>query len=158
MEDKELIISVIALIISILSLVASIIFAVLEIVENRRMNKNNIAYEFIKDTYQDYMVNKIPEAYRHLRFDANHKLLDTQQLQTVVLDLRKESRYFKFSDEKFFETLSSKIITLQDYLGNNENKIYEDIEDQFQYKERVKELINDIYECINTKLTKGKVK
>ncbi len=35
---------------------------------------------------------------------------------------------------------------------------HEAIEDQFQHKERVKELIKNIYECINKKLTKGKVK
>ena len=130
----EMIISIFALIVSILSIYFNI-----------RINNKTLNLEYHKEIFKNYIIIKIPEARKKVhiynRFDQVEDLVD------VLQSLKKDIVFYKYIDNKFYERLSEKITSLEDYLVTNNGKNISN-HDSDKYLQEINKKIEDIYECV----------
>lgn len=142
-----------ALIISILSLCISVLFAVLQIRNTKKINDINLEAELSKDIFKAYLTEKFPNAVSTIHFKGR-KLTSIAPLQNALNGLRKELKFFKYSDNAFFVDLKNKTQALEDYIVNNEGRSY-NAEDQGEVMNTIITQMRGIYELLKKKYTNG---
>ena len=142
-----------ALIISILSLLVSIVFAALEIRNSKKINDINLEAELSKDIIKEYLTQKFPDAISKIHFKGK-KLTEIVPLQTALNGLRKELRFFKYCDNVFYTKLKAQTQQLEDYIVNNEGKLF-NTDEHGEVMDEIRNQMTSIYALLNQKYKNG---
>ncbi|MGX7202408.1 hypothetical protein BCR22_07460 [Enterococcus plantarum] len=98
-----------------LSIIAVIVSVVSLFWQNYKENKHhkaNLESEYFKEIYLDYLVNEIPKARKPIVF-SNGKIIGTDQMIEVLNNIRQDSLFFKFEDNKYYDQIYSKLQSLE---------------------------------------------
>ena len=74
----EMVISIVAVVLSFLSVLVALGSAIFAYRQNKRLNTINMRAKYFNSIFDEYLITKIPEARKYLRFSDN-KLVDSQQ-------------------------------------------------------------------------------
>lgn len=144
----ELILSVLAILISI----GSVMF---EYFWNQKINKTNLEADFFRDIYGEFLMKTIPEARNVIHYN-NQIVSQTDDLITVLNDIRRSSLFFKYNDKKYYQTLCQKLQLLEDKLVQKTGKMTDD--DYAEFIQEINADIEDIYNIIMKKYVGKKVR
>lgn len=147
----EVIISTIAIVVSVISIIVSAIAAHVANKQNLRLNRINMKARYYEKIFDEYLIRKIPQARKYLRFDKN-RLVDSQQLSDVLSTLLNDSLYFKYDDKEFYQKLRHMIQEIEDYVLECGNRTYEQ-EDQAEVYIEIQRKLEKLYRYINDNYT-----
>lgn len=143
-------VDILTIAISIIALLVSII----SIISGNKNNKVNLKASNFHSLYDDYMLKKIPLARRRIEIDKRGKLVGFDELDSVLMELKHDSIYYRYIDKDYYEKLSKKLADIQDYFYDNEKKIFDCTEIPDVMK-TIEEKIASVYEILNGKYEKG---
>ncbi len=145
---------IIAIILSFASLLVSIGVVTYELHGTKKINDINLVANIMNQIYMKYLITEIPEARRLIDFPGN-KLCGTQRLQDVLVHLKNDSLFFKYSDNKFFDKLKNLCQDLEDYIVKNDGKKYDSLEEKNAVFTYIEEKLSDLYNLIENKYKNG---
>lgn len=148
---NEIILSTIAIIVSIISIIVSAITAFVAYRQNVKLNRINMKARYYEKIFDEYLIKKIPQARKYLRFDKN-RLVDSQQLSEALSALLNDSLYFKYDDREFYKKLKQLIQEIEDYVLECGNSVYEP-EEQAQVYIEIQNKLEKLYRYINDNYT-----
>lgn len=143
----EIVLSIIAIIVSIISIAVSAICAFITHSQNKKLNRINIKAKYFSQVFDEYLICKIPQARKYLRFNEN-KLVDTQELSDVLGELLNSSLYFRYDNNKFYKNIKGLIQEIDDYIMECGNHSYEQ-EEQAEVYSTLQEKLESLYKFIN---------
>ena len=132
---------------SFLALLVSITTAINDHFRNWQINRTNLEATYFDEIYKDHLIYDIPKARRHMRFNPENKLVDTEKFIDELNAVRKDSLYFCYTDAHFYHSVVSKLQKLEDYIINLEDTVFSQ-EEQTAFAEEVQIQLNAIYSCI----------
>lgn len=103
------------LVLSIIAIVISIITIFIEFCGNQRVNRINLEANFYEKIYNEFLIDKIPNARNAIVYN-NNKVSGADELIDVLNDMRRKSLFFKYKEEKFYNTLCKKLQDLENEL------------------------------------------
>ena len=139
--------TVLPIIISVISIIVSAVCAVITFFQNKKINNINMRADYYHIIFDEYLIKRIPESHRYLRFDNNH-LVDSETIDETLSDLLKDIVYFKFNDNGFYMELKKSIEEIEDFILQCGNKTYVQ-EEQGKVFESIAKRIEDLYALIN---------
>lgn len=148
----EIILSTIAIVVSIISIIVSAITAFVAYRQNVKLNRINMKARYYEKIFDEYLIKKIPQARKYLRFDNNNRLVDSQQLSEALSALLNDSLYFKYDDREFYKKLKQFIQEIEDYVLECGNSVYEQ-EEQAQVYIEIQNKLEKLYRYINDNYT-----
>ena len=143
----EMVISIIAVVASFISIVVAIVCAVITFIQNRKINDVNIKAKYFEKIFDPYLIDKIPQARKYLRFE-NNRLVDGNELSNVLSELMNAALYFRYDNINFYKQLKESVRELDDYIMNNGN-IESEQEEQGQVFLEIQRKLEKLYKCIN---------
>lgn len=146
-SSLELILSTIAIVISLLAIA-------FEFFGNQRINRINLEAKFYEDIFDDFLVDKLPNARNKLVYN-NNIISGADTLIDVLNELRRKSIFFKYRDVKFYDELVELLHNFEDELVRKSDK-HLDSDEYCKFTEYVKSTMEKIYFVIITKYT-GKI-
>ena len=147
----EITISIIAAVLSFFSVIVALGSAIYTLKQNKTLNNINMRAKYFNIIFDDYLITKIPQSRKYLRF-ANNKLVDSQQLCDTLSDMLNSALYFRYENKEFYTTLKTKVQDIEDYVMNCGNKIYEQEEQGIVFT-TIHNKLADLYKCINDNYT-----
>jgi hypothetical protein len=139
-----------ALIISIVAVIISIAVGYIQHKREYNINQTNLEAVYFNDIYKEYLIKRIPIARRYIRFDKNGVLKDTNKIIKELNNIRQDSIYYLYNDEKFYNELKKKCQDLEDYLVRNSTN-YLLGEEQTEFHNKLQNELKAIYRIINDK-------
>lgn len=143
-----------ALVLSIISLLASSAIAIWQSVLSTKWNKINIQSTICEKIFDDFLISRIPQGRKFIKFDEHGKFTGGEKLNKVIVDMKKESLYFMYNDKAFYDSLEAKLTEIEDYITGLMGKQYDSINQPSIYN-KLDKLINDVYDIIQQKKFKG---
>lgn len=143
----EMIISIIAVVLSFLSVLVALGSAVFAYRQNKRLNNINMRAKYFNTIFDDYLITKIPEARKYLRFN-NNKLVDSQKLCDVLTELLNAALYFRYENKEFYNEIKNRIQKIEDYVMECGNKTFEQ-EEQGEVFTKIHNNLEALYTCIS---------
>jgi len=138
-----------SLIISIAAFLVSIIAIIVTFCQNKSITTLNLQSRYFEKIFDKYLIEKIPKARTYIQY-INNRLVDADKLIDVLDNVKSDSLYFKYNNNKFYESLKSNIDDLGKFLSECSNI---DESDQDKQADNIKEIgnkITNIYQIINT--------
>lgn len=130
--------------IAILALVASMA----SIYFQNKVSKASLESDFFIKTFQNFLIEDIPDSVEILRFDESGLLTDFDQLSTNLTKLKKKILYFKYRDNRFYGQLKNKIDEIDDFViilySKKRDKNQQD-EDMEKLNQKIKELYSVMF-------------
>lgn len=148
------IIEIATFVLSVVSFVVSTTVAIVAVVYSVTVNNTNLEAEHIRILYQKHIFEEIPSARRLVQFNGEGNLIGGGELKKAILELRKDSIYYKYTDNIFYNALKLACQKLEEYLIENTGKVLSG-EDQADVLNEIDRLIASLYSTINIKY-KGK--
>lgn len=138
----------------ILSIVAGIFSIISLILTYRQSNKHNslnLESRYFEKIFDTYLIDKIPQSRKYIRYDhTTNKLVDIGEMMDVLGYMKNDSLYFKYSNPNFYEKFVDLISNLEDFLGNCSNYTEVDTDKQAKNILDIGSKIEEIYSYINT--------
>lgn len=100
---------------SIIAIVISVITIFIEFYGNQRVNRINLEANFYEKIYNEFLINKIPNARNAITYN-NNIVSGVDELIDVLNDMRRKSLFFKYKEEKFYNILCKKLQDLENEL------------------------------------------
>lgn len=136
-----------ALCVSIISIIISCIVANIGYRKDYRLSRINIEVDFFREIYKEHLVYGIPRARMKMYIGQDKKIHDADDLITELNAIRKDSLFFKFKNNKFYNELINALRQLEDYIVNAEGGDF-DSNDRAIFESNVELYISKIYEII----------
>ena len=111
-----------ALVLSIVSLIATVLIAIWQICITIKINKINLNSNICEKIFDKYLIVDIPFNRRKLKFDCNEVLTGWDSFNKILVDMKRDSLYFKYNDEFFYNKLTNCLTELEDYITSQINK------------------------------------
>lgn len=143
------------LILAVLAIIISIVSVIFEYFWNQKINKTNLEADFFKDIYGEYLMKSIPEARNVIHYN-NQIVSQTDDLISVLNDIRRSSLFFKYNDKKYYQTLCQKLQQLEDKLVKKSGKMTDD--DYAEFIQDINTDIEEIYSIIMKKYVGKKIR
>ena len=144
----ELVIGEISALIAGISAVISFVSCVYNNRQTKKINNINIKSRYFEKIFDDYLIYKIPESRKYIRFDENGKLDDFQKLIDELCNMRKNASFFKYDNNEFYGNLKRLTQDLENYLVDCGNHSFENDEQANVYT-KISEKTTKIYGCIS---------
>lgn len=144
----------IAIVVSLFSLLISILIAIWQLYVNIKINRVNLKSNVCKKVFEDYLIKKIPHARRLLKFDAEGKLTGVEELKNIIVDMIKDSLYYRYNDKSFYDELVKNLQELEDALIVGLDKSFDSV-GQCDFNNRVEIILAEVYRIIENKTIKG---
>lgn len=142
------------LVLSIIAIVISVITIFIEFYGNQRVNRINLEANFYKKIYNEFLIDKIPNARNAIVYN-NNIVSGADELIDVLNDMRRKSLFFKYKEEKFYNTICKKMQDLENELVKKSD-LELDSDDYCKFVEYIKKALEEIYDIILCKHT-GKI-
>ncbi len=141
---------------SVIAIIISIMTVFFEFYYTTHNNKSSLMSIYYSETYKKYLTNLIPDARMAISYNKQTKVLSgTDMLEEVILDIRKDSLYFKYQNKKFYNKLMEKLDLIDDLLVlNGQTRLAWNSYKEFETK--LDDIIAKMYELINDNYT-GKI-
>lgn len=110
---------------------------------------------FLQEIYNEYLRKKLPKVLNSIRFDGEN-LSNAEELIKVLNGIKEESFFLKFSDKKYYDSLSRELQKLEDKLIVKEVKM--SLDDYEKFMVDINDDIERIYLIILSKCTGKKIK
>lgn len=143
-----------ALVLSIVSLIATVLIAIWQICITIKINKINLNSNICEKIFDKYLIEDIPFNRRKLKFDCNEVLTGWDSFNKILVDMKRDSLFFKYNDEFFYNKLTNCLTELEDYITSKINKRIYSTEHSKIFDE-IDEKIKNIYLIIDLKKIKG---
>lgn len=144
MSDK------IALVLSILSLISSIVMVIFQVKKSKKLNDITLESNYFDYLYRDLLVLKIPSARVKMTFNSESHLVGTEEILSVITEIRHKSMYFQYADKAFYDNLKRKLEDLENYIVRTEDKVVKG-EDQRDFFNTIHSRISGIYNLMLSK-------
>lgn len=139
------------LVLSIIAIVISVITIFIEFYGNQRVNRINLEANFYEKIYNDFLIDKIPNARNAIAYN-NNIVSGADELIDVLNDMRRKSLFFKYKEEKFYNELCKKLQELENELVKKSDMELDN--DNFcQFVENIKKALEEIYDIVLCKYT-----
>lgn len=139
------------LVLSIIAIVISVIAIGFEFFGSQRINRINLEAKFYEEIYNEFLLEKIPNARNKLTYN-NNILSGTEDLIDVLNDIRRKSLFFKYRDEKYYENLCKHLQDFEDELVQKSD-VSLDNEQFCKFTKYVNDSLEEIYNIIISKYT-----
>lgn len=141
---------------SVIAIIISIMTVFFEFYYTTHNNKSSLMSIYYSETYKKYLTNLVPDARMAISYNKQTKVLSgTDMLEEVILDIRKDSLYFKYQNKKFYNKLMQKLDLIDDLLVlNGQTRLAWNSYKEFETK--LDDIIAKMYELINDNYT-GKI-
>lgn len=133
-------------IISIFALFVAICTAVFSYVQNKKINKINIEANMLIDVYRGYLLEEIPRARKYIHYSNKNILSGTDNLVSVLNEIRRSSLFFMYKDSDFYKKLCNALQGLEDNLIEKEGFL--SIDEFSKFENEVDKSIENIYNLI----------
>ncbi len=143
-----------ALIVSIISILLSFAVTAWQIAISIKVNKINLKSSVCEKIFDNYLIQRIPDARRFISFDKMGKFVGADKLIETIKSLIKDSLYFRYNDRKFYDELTEKLENLENVIVDNMDKKIDNIK-QNDLTNNIEKLIADVYEIIENKKVNG---
>lgn len=143
-------IEILTLILSIIAIVISIVVGVIQHSREKKINNTNLESIYLNDIYKEYLLNYIPTSRRFINVNPSGKITGAEKLIEVLQNIRRDSVYYLYNDEQFYEELTSQCQKLEDYLTLESAKIFQG-EQQVEFYRVIQEELKEIYGIISKK-------
>lgn len=143
----EMVVSIVAVVLSFFSILVALVSAVITYRQNSKLNNINMRAKYFNSIFDEYLITKIPEARKYLRF-ADNTLVDGQQLCEVLSQLLNDALYFRYENNEFYKALKIKAQAVEDYVMESGNKTYVQEEQGIVFN-TIHEKLAELYKCIN---------
>ncbi len=144
----SLIVAIISAVIAGISAGISVFSCIYNNRQTKRINNINIKARYFEKIFDDYLIYRIPEARKYIRFNENGSLDDFQKLIDELSGMRNSATFFKFDNKTFFEDLKAVTQDLENYLSDCGNKTFDNEEQADIYQEIANKTMK-IYSCIS---------
>lgn len=138
---------VIANVLSIIAIVISIGVPTFEYYNDKRINNINIDIQYYDKVYSEYLLERIPECRIRMERKDDGSVLGVDEFIDLLREMRKNSLYFKFANEEFYNEFRRLNQQLEDTLTMLPDKVSNDAYRSFRRK--MDTMIYQIYECIH---------
>ncbi len=139
---------VIALIAAAISLV-SIVISVLAMRQTTNINKTNLQAEYFQKIFFDYIVEKIPDKAKNLRYAGKKLDGNYRELIEVVMEMVQESKFFSYAKQDFYIELKQKCEDFEDVVLNIAGNRTDVVEEQKENLVAINLELQKIVELIN---------
>lgn len=136
----------IPILVSIIALVVSIATTVITYRQAVKSQRLSLEAEYFCQIFKKYLVTSIPTARECIHFE-DEKIANQDELCRVVNTLRKEAKYFRFTDSDFYTDLKTQLQEIEDYLVDCLNHHY-DGERQAAFFAGLDRLIESLYKRV----------
>ncbi len=141
----------IAIVAAAMSLV-SIIVSVMAMRQTTNINKTNLQAEYFQKVFFEYIIEKIPEKSKNLRYVGTRLDSNYRELVDIVMEMVQKSSFFAYAKQDFYINLKEKCKELEDIILEIAS-INTDIRDEQKQNiikinlaiQGIVELINDNY-------------
>lgn len=140
-------VDILTLVLSVLAIIVSICSAVATYHQTQRGQRISLEADYFSDIFKDYLLNRIPKAWRKIAF-SDGEIIQDNDLTNELVKLSKESQYFMFSDNDFYIELKEKLQNIEDELVNAHNYNYSKRQ-QASFMKRISRQLHDMYHFIN---------
>lgn len=140
----------ITLFISIIALIISIGVAIVEYYRDIKINRKNLEVDYFNEIYKVHLIRNIPNARKYIRFDKEGHFLDIDNMCNVLKNIRTDSLYYYYNDNKFYNKLKEQAQKLEDFLISNYGKEFFG-DEQTDLLKALQDELKEIYRIINDK-------
>lgn len=137
-----------AIVISLISLVSTIILAMITYWQNQKLKIVDLEANYFITIYQGFLCKKIPQARASLKF-LNGKLEGDQQLLDVLNEMRRDSAYFKYVDESFYESVVDELREVEDGIVNINNGPPKNMQEEAEFFMHLTSELQKLYRIIS---------
>lgn len=111
---------------------------------------------YYKEIYWEYLIKKIPEARSLVSHNQRkNKILGTDTIVDELNNIRRDSIFFRFTDEDFYNDICEKLQNLEDKYVKADKMISKKYD---EFNQEVDEMLVEIYDLITSKYTGQKIK
>lgn len=138
-----------SLIISIAAFLVSVISIIVTFRQNKAITTLNLQSRYFEKIFDKYLIEEIPKARTYIRY-SNNRLADADKLIDTLDNVKSDSLYFKYNNNKFYESLKDNIDDLGKFLSECSNIDESDQDKQADNIKKIGNKITTIYQIINT--------
>lgn len=143
---ENLYIDIGAIIISFIALLLSIYSMNLQ----KKINEINLQAKYFEEIFQEYFVQKIPNAARKLDFNSDNKLdVSYKELNKVIMEMIKDCAYFAYAKHDFYEELCQKTKDFEEKMINMAGEVQPSRDEQVKRIYSLHQDLMDIVKFIN---------
>ncbi|MGF2154927.1 hypothetical protein [Lactococcus lactis] len=136
---------------SFLAIVVSGLTAMWQVFQERKRQKIDLNSLFYKDIYWEYLIKKIPESRNFVQHSAiENKITGTDKITNELNNIRRDSLFFKFTDNEFYQEICKKLENLEDKYVKADKMILAKYD---EFNKEVDILLTEIYDMITSKYT-----
>lgn len=137
-------------ILSILAGIFSIISLIFTYKQSNKHNSLNLESRYFEKIFDTYLITKIPQSRKYIRYDhTTNKLVDINKMIDVLGYMKNDSLYFKYSNPDFYKDLVDLILNLEDFICECSNYAQVDTDKQAKNILEIGSKIEGIYSYIN---------
>lgn len=144
----SLIVAIVSAVIAGISAGISIFSCIYNNKQTKKINNINIKSRYFEKIFDDFLIYKIPEARKYIRFNEEGHLDDFQNLIDELSEMRKSASFFRFDNKEFFDKLKLVTQELENYVSDCGNKSFDNEEQANVYKEIADKTMR-VYACIS---------
>lgn len=126
-------------IISALALFVAAIHAIIDYYLMKHANQFQTRTGYYNKIFDDYLIKRIPDARKYIRFDENDKLADSKVLISALDDMMNDAVYFKYNNCDFYERLKKQVIEFADFISKYSNEKVVDEDDKAEINMRIRD-------------------
>lgn len=89
-------------VLAVIAIVVSIGAAAIGYYNDKKINNINIDIQYYDKVYSEYLLERIPECRMRIERKADGTLLGVDEFIRLLREMRKNSLYFKFANEEFY--------------------------------------------------------
>ncbi|MCI9078120.1 MAG: hypothetical protein HFH68_04210 [Lachnospiraceae bacterium] len=140
-------------VLSVIAIIISIMTVFFEFYYTNHNNKSSLMSIYYSETYKKYLTRLVPDARIDISYNKQTKVLSgTDKLESVILDIRNDSLYFKYQNKNFYNKLIEKLNLIDDLLVlNGQKRLSEKAYKEFETE--LDDIIAKMYELINNNYT-----
>ena len=127
--------------------IAAIVISIVAILIDRHGYRSQLRVDFFSEHFKDALNNKIPNARKKLRFDENERLVDYNDLQEALAEIRKNAGYFRYANPVFYWWFKRKDQAAEDYIGKGIEKNH-DADRQKKFLTKMDRKLHRLYRTI----------
>lgn len=105
-----------AFIISVLSFIGTFVVLIIESLHTKKINDINLSSRYFSSLFDDILLNQIPDKRRKISINYNKELVGIEDLQKVIVSLRKKCYFYYHTDKIFYDKINNLVQELEDYM------------------------------------------
>lgn len=120
---------------------------------DKEINDINLSIPFFEKIYFEALTQNIPNAQDAIYYDSKEKkIAGTSDMKSALREVRKNERFFQYSNTEFFDKVKNKSMQLDELLSKNVNI---DKGDYLKFEESLEKDLIELYDLILSEYKKS---